>query len=69
VIPKTSDREVNKILKEANRNGWRIVQRNGGHIICYAPNGDDRVTVSASHSDSFALKKVRADFKRAGLET
>jgi hypothetical protein len=58
---------VNKILKSAKKQGWRFSQRNGGHIKAYAPNGTDIVTVSASHSDCFALKKIRADFNRAGL--
>ncbi len=66
--PKTSSKDINKILKEASRQDWTFKRGSGGHFKCYSPNGNNIVTVSVSPSNDGSTKKVAADFKRAGLK-
>lgn len=64
-IPKTTSKEINRILRRANKQGWTF--KDGNHIKCYSPDGESIVTVSASPKDRSSSAKVRSDFRRAGL--
>jgi len=66
---KSGSKDINKILRKAVKDGWHISSRKkSGHILCFAPNGIDIVTISLSPRDKTATKKVESDFKRAGLK-
>ena len=65
-VPQTNNKKVNKLIKDAYREGWRIKQNSGNHIKVYPPQGDI-IVISCSGSIR-SEKDVRSDFKRAGLE-
>ena len=44
-------REVEEIVEEARRQGWRCVLRANGHWQCLAPNGVGIVPIAGTPSD------------------
>jgi hypothetical protein len=66
--PRTSNKELNKLLKAASKQNWRFKPPgNGGHVVCYSPDGKNIVTVSSSTKSRRGVQNARADFRKAGV--
>lgn len=55
--PKTNNKDVNKLLSEAQKRGFLITKGGKGHIIVTAPNGD-RTTIAHTPS-SYPYEDIR----------
>lgn len=60
-------KELSKLIKKAEKQGFRKRKGNGGHIIMYAPNGTDIITI-ASSPNSDSTSKVEKQLVDAGLK-
>lgn len=61
-------KDIKKIMREAERQGWRIVH-GGKHIKAYPPDpSQSMVTVSSTASDRNAVKSILRDLRRRGFE-
>lgn len=63
-IPK----ELKKILKEARRQGWEVVERKTNHLAWYSPDGESIVHTASSPSDPRSIPNALAALKKAGLK-
>lgn len=57
----TNHKDLKKILREAEINGW-VFEKRGTHIKGKNPNGQT-ATISISPSDHRALKNIQRDLK------
>lgn len=60
------EKELREILREAERQGWRVV-RGSKHFKLYAPDGKTIVTAPTTPSDWRAIRDVIARMRRAGF--
>lgn len=58
--------DVAKLLREAERQGWRIEDR-GRRFMCFSPDGETVVTVAKTPSVQKALVAIRADLRKGGF--
>ena len=58
---------VKNLVKAAERQGWAVTLRKGGHLKWQAPSGYVYFS-SATPSDHRAIKNLTADLRRAGLD-
>ena len=63
-----ASKDVKKLLKKAEAQGWRVVPTKSGHFWAYAPNGVDKVLVPGSPGDWRALENSRALMRQAGFK-
>lgn len=59
-------KDVEKLLKEAERQGWRIEDR-GRRYLCFSPDRSTIVTVSKTPSAQSALRNILSDLRKGGL--
>ena len=60
---------IRKLKKAAEAEGWRVRNTRNGHFQFLSPNTDtDPIIVSSTPSDYRAIKKIKAMFKRNGLD-
>jgi hypothetical protein len=52
----------------AERAGWRVDQGGGGHWKWFAPDGRTIIVTPATPGQGRAIRNVRADLRRAGLD-
>lgn len=65
----STDREVRKILAQAEAAGWRISGGGSSHFKCYSPDGVTIITVSCtSDTSGRRIHNIKAQFRRAGLK-
>jgi predicted RNA binding protein YcfA (HicA-like mRNA interferase family) len=62
------DKDTRKMLAEAERQGWRVVEAKGGHVKLYAPDGATIVTMGSTESDHRARANTLARMRRAGFK-
>lgn len=61
------DKDVKRILREAERQGWRIEQ-GGKHIKAYPPDpSQSMVTIAQTASDKRAIKNVLSEMRKRGV--
>jgi hypothetical protein len=60
-------KDVAKLLKEAERQGWRIEDR-GRRYLCFSPDGNTVVTVSKTPSAQKALMNILSDLRKGGFD-
>jgi hypothetical protein len=60
-------KDVAKLLKEAERQGWRIEDR-GRRYLCFSPDGSTVVTVSKTPSVQKALVNILSDLRKGGFD-
>lgn len=60
-----STREVRKILRGLERQGWRVTFGKK-HYKVLSPDGQHRIVVSMTPSDAHALGNIKSDLRRAG---
>lgn len=62
-------KEVNKIVKLAKKEGWRVEKTNSSHILFYPPDVDDGiVTMSSTPSSPRNFKNILSKLKAKGLK-
>lgn len=57
----TSNKDVKKIIREAEEKGWRFEMTNSGHIRAKHSDGSRIVFISGTPSDRRALINIRKD--------
>ena len=62
----SNNRELQKIMRVAVSEGWRLEKSNGGHIKWIRPDGFIYFS-SQTPSDVRAIYKIRAALRKAGL--
>lgn len=62
------NKDLQALAKEAERQGWTVEIRPGGHLRWTPPDGQDFVVSSQSPSDPWAVRCVRRDLKKRGFE-
>lgn len=65
-LPKTNNKDLDKLLKKAEKEMWRIDKRGSGHIQCLSPD-KETIVVVASSASSKQLHIVRGRFRKGGL--
>ena len=60
--------KVREAIKRIERDGWRRVFSQGGHLQYKHPSKKGRVTVSGHPSDDIHPKTLRSILKQAGLK-
>jgi len=63
---KTKNKDLNKLLREANKQGWKTFQVNNGHIKWVSPVGDILFS-SFSPSDINAIKQIKRQLLANGF--
>lgn len=61
-------REIGRFLDTLVRRGIRVEMTRNNQWKVFSPNGKDIVIVSYTASDRFALKNIKGDLRRAGIE-
>ena len=61
-------KDLKKLLRAAQAQGWRVELGKGGHFTLYAPDGVGRVTMSSTPSDRRALMNTVAYMRQFGFE-
>jgi chemotaxis response regulator CheB len=60
-------KEIREIVVKLREQGWRVPPpMRGGHLKCYAPDGETIVTIPASPGGGRAMQNIKAELKRAG---
>lgn len=63
-----SAKEIKKIIKEAERQGWRVEMRSK-HYMAFPPDkSHGPVTLPVSPSDHRAVKNVLSEMRRRGFQ-
>lgn len=60
-------KELKELLGEAEKQGWRVELRKGGHYKLYAPDGKHIVTVGSTPSGRRGLANTVAMMRRYGF--
>ncbi len=60
-------KEFKEVLREAEKQGFRIERGKGGKLKLYAPDGVNIVHASATPSDRRAVDNFVADLRRCGF--
>lgn len=64
----SSNKEVNKLVKKAVKQGWRVEKGNANHIMFYPPNiAEGFVTVSSTPSSERNFKNGLSLLRSKGL--
>lgn len=59
---------VKKLIKLAEKQGWRVRVTKRGHVLFYPPKGTGSACASGTPSDHRTIKNTVADLKRLGLK-
>jgi predicted RNA binding protein YcfA (HicA-like mRNA interferase family) len=60
--------DLDKLLQQLQRAGWRVTKTRGGHWKVWSPDGKAAVVTSGTPGDRRALANFRAQLKRAGYK-
>lgn len=60
--------DLDKLLKQLQRAGWRVEKTRGGHWKVWSPDGKAQVVTSSTPSDRRSMANFRAQLKRAGFK-
>jgi predicted RNA binding protein YcfA (HicA-like mRNA interferase family) len=64
----SAKKDLKKILREAERQGWQVRQTKNGHWQAFSPDGAGIVTTGGTPSDHKALKNFVAQLRRYGFK-
>jgi hypothetical protein len=65
--PIHQDKDLDKLVKQAWKAGWRCVRKNN-YIYCYPPGDGPPVLVKSTPSSSRYPRNLKQAFRRAGLD-
>jgi hypothetical protein len=60
-------KDLKKIRKAAEEQGWRVEATGNGHWRCYAPDGDNIVHMSGTPEGQKAIHYIVSDLRRYGF--
>lgn len=60
--------DLDKLITQARRAGWRVEKTRGGHWKFWSPDGKHAVVSSSTPSDRRSMSNLRAQLKRAGYK-
>jgi hypothetical protein len=60
-------KELKEVLREAEKQGWKVAYSGKGHPMLYAPDGKNIVTTGGTPSDHRALANLVARLRRHGF--
>lgn len=60
--------DLDKLIAQARRAGWRVTKTTRGHWKFWSPDGKHAVVASGTPSDRRAVANLRAQLKRAGFK-
>lgn len=60
-------KELQELIQEAERQGWRAVRTQKGHWALYAPDGRTIVHLAGTPSDWRAIHNAISRMRRAGF--
>lgn len=60
-------RDIEQLVREARRQGWRIERTAGRRYMMWSPKGDGPVFASSTPSDPNALKNIVRALRRLGF--
>lgn len=60
-------KDMKKIIRTAQDQGFRVVTLKSGHLKFLAPDGVSLAVVASTPSDVRAFNNAKADLRRAGL--
>ena len=63
-----NDKDIEKLAKEALRNGWRVEITKGNHVMWYAPDGETKILSSLTGSPC-SWRNFKHQLRKAGLIT
>jgi len=59
--------DLQSLIRTAQRQGWSVQLRRGGHLAWKSPSGDGVVFSASSPSDWRAMPNLKSSLRRAGL--
>lgn len=60
-------KDIKQLFKAARDHGWKVKRRNNGHYLIQGPN-NEKVFCSGTASDHRAVKNIKRDLSKAGLD-
>jgi predicted RNA binding protein YcfA (HicA-like mRNA interferase family) len=60
-------KEMRQLLREAERQGWRVELGRGGHYKLYAPDGENIVTAPSTPGSGASLRDTLAKMRSFGF--
>lgn len=67
--PKSSNKDIDNLIKIAASQGWRFKGAGkGGHIKCFSPDNKTVVVLPVSTSSPKSVKNAKSFFKKGGLK-
>ena len=64
----SASKDFRKVIREAERQGWRVEQTKGGHWRFYAPDGVNIVHAAGTPSDRRSFDNTIAQLRKYGFE-
>lgn len=61
-------KEIRKLIRALEAQGWRVEETGSGHYQAYSPNGEDIVTIPGTPSDHRSMRNTMSRLKRAGFK-
>lgn len=61
-------KELKEIIGSAEKQGWRVETTKKGHVMFYAPDGENIVTSGGTPSDHRALTNLVSRLRHHGFE-
>lgn len=63
-----ASKEIKRLVRDLELQGWRVELRKSGHYVAYAPDGEHMVTFASTPSDHRALRNILALLRRYGYK-
>ena len=61
-------KEIRKLVKSLQQQGWRVEQLKSGHYRAYAPDGENIVHIAGTPSDHHAMGNTLARLRKLGYK-
>lgn len=60
--------EVRELVRDLERQGWRVEARKGGHLVAYSPDGKTMVTLPSTPGDRRWRQNAISQLRRGGYD-
>lgn len=65
--PKTSNKNLNDLIRIAYQQGWTGKKKGGSHLKLYSPDGKKIVIVAVSTRNRRAVQNTKSELKSGGV--